>query len=125
MNKGARTFEDLRIWQEARNLVKTVYALTGPDSKARKDWGFRDQIQRASISIMNNIAEGFEKASPAEFAHMLAIAKGSCGEVRSMTYVAVDLEYISEIEAHEFQTKTIAISRGIAALIAHLRGKSK
>ena len=73
---SVKTFEDLRIWQEARGLVKEIYSTFGVSSPAEKDYGFRDQVQRASVWIMNNIAEGF--------ARFLIIAKGSCGEVRSL-----------------------------------------
>ena len=81
---SVKTFEDLRIWQEARGLVKEIYSIFGVSRPAEKDYSFRDQVQRASVSIMNNIAEGFERNSDAEFARFLIIAKGSCGEVRSL-----------------------------------------
>ena len=79
-----KNFEDLMIWQDARVLVGAVYALM----KESKDFGFKDQIQRASVSVMNNIAEGFERKSDSEFNRFLDIAKASCGEVRSMIYLA-------------------------------------
>jgi len=82
--KRVENFEDLRIWQDARALVKQVYS----DMCKIRDYGFRDQIQRAGISVMNNIAEGFERHSDIEFARFLDIAKGSAGEVRSMYYAA-------------------------------------
>ncbi len=73
-------FEDIRAWQNAKELTKTIYFAFSDT----KDFSFRDQIQRASVSIMNNIAEGFERQTNNEFKHFLFIAKGSCGEVRSM-----------------------------------------
>ena len=87
--KGARRFEELWVWQQARELVKEIYEdlRAGPGSK---DFGFRDQIQRAGISVMNNIAEGFERFTEIEFARFLDVARGSCGEVRSMYYAAED-----------------------------------
>lgn len=116
MSKAA-FFEDLRIWQEARELVKQIYT----DFKENKDYGFRDQIQRAGISIMNNIAEGFERNSDAEFARFLNIAKGSAGEVRSMFYSAEDLHYVSDQTAAERREAAKTISKGIGTLEAYLR----
>jgi four helix bundle protein len=118
---GAGRFEDLRIWQEARLLVREIYASFGNGSPAAKDWGFRDQIQRASISIMNNIAEGFERVTPSDFARMLDIAKGSAGEVRSLLYVAEDLAYLSADVAEERREAARSVSKGISALCIHLR----
>jgi len=114
------SFEDLRIWQEARVLVKEVYS----DFRDNRDFGFRDQIQRAAVSIMNNIAEGFERRSDADFARFLDIAKGSSGEVRSMYYTATDLDYVSDDTAKKRQTKATNISAGIGALTKHLRKKN-
>jgi four helix bundle protein len=90
----AKRFEDLWIWQEARKLVKDIYQdfRTGSGSK---DFGFRGQIQEAGVSIMSNIAEGFERHTDPEFARFLDIAKGSYGEVRSLYYTAEDLNYIA------------------------------
>lgn len=90
----SKHFEDLQIWQEARRIVGEVYKYTAE----LKDYGFNDQIQRAAISIMNNIAEGYESGSDPVFKRYLFIAKGSCGEVRSMLYLAQDLNYISTVE---------------------------
>jgi len=112
-----QSFEDLRIWQEARVLVKEVYT----DFKNCRDFGFHDQIQRAAVSIMNNIAEGFERRSDADFARFLDIAKGSCGEVRSMNYTATDLDYVSAETAEKQQERTRSIASGIGSLLKHLR----
>ena len=114
-------FEDLRIWQEARELVKLIYHSLGADSSGLKDWGFRNQIQTAVVSIMNNIAEGFERGSDKDFARFLDIAKASCGEVRSMLYLAEDLKYIDSMESNELRDKAVSISKGISALSKHLR----
>lgn len=116
MNKVA-CFEDLRIWQDARVLAKQMYS----DMKGNKDRGFRDQIQRAGISIMNNIAEGFERNSDAEFARYLDIAKGSAGEVRSMYYAAEDLGYVTKEIAQERREYVKGISKGIGKLEGYLR----
>lgn len=113
----AECFEDLRIWQEARQLVKQIYV----DLETVRDYGFRDQIQRAGISIMNNIAEGFERNSDADFARFLNIAKGSAGEVRSMFYSAEDLHYVSEQVAADRRAAAKTISKGIGTLETYLR----
>jgi len=112
-------FEDLRIWQEARELVKDIYL----DFKDCKDWGFKNQIQTAGISIMNNIAEGFERKSSKEFSRFLDISKGSCGEVRSMYYSAEDLQYISPEIAKNRRERAKHISGGISGLMNHLKSK--
>ena len=80
-----QNFEDLEIWKEARGLTQAIYRLTR-DSRFSKDFGLRDQIQRAAISIMSNIAEGFERGGNQEFIQFLYVAKGSCGEVRSQLH---------------------------------------
>ena len=108
------------MWQQARELVKEIYEdlRTGPGSK---DFGFRDQIQRAGISAMKNIAEGFERFTEIEFARFLDVARGSCGEVRSMYYPAEDLGYVSSDVADKRRSKARQISAGIASLASHLR----
>lgn len=86
-------FEDVVAWQEARKLVKRIYDITRK-GEFRKDFGLRDQIQRASVSSMNNIAEGFDCESNVEFARFLVIARRSTVEVQSLLYTALDIEYI-------------------------------
>ena len=88
-------FEDLIAWQEARKLVKMIYKMTSAGSLAR-DFGMRDQIQRASVSTMTNIAEGFDCESTPEFARFLGYARRSAVEVQSLLYAALDVEYIKE-----------------------------
>jgi len=110
-------FEDLLIWQDARKLAGKIY----DTFKNSKDYGFRDQIQRACISIMNNIAEGYERGSDAELIRFLFIAKASAGEVRSMLYLAGDLDYINKDIAEEFMNESKKISRGIANFIKYLK----
>ena len=90
-------FEDLVAWQKARTLTKSIYMATCKEIFA-KDFGLSGQIQRASVSIMSNIAEGFERSNPAEFHHFLVIAKASCAEVRSQLYVALDIGYLPQSE---------------------------
>jgi len=90
-------FEDIQAWQEARKLVKMIYSLTNKDLFS-KDFGMRDQIQRASVSVMANIAEGFDCESKVEFARFLGIARRSAVEVQSILYAALDTGYISQEE---------------------------
>jgi four helix bundle protein len=88
-------FEDLEAWQTARQLVNQIYDLSDAGSFA-KDFGLRDQMRRAAVSVMSNIAEGFESRTQTQFLHFLGIAKGSAGEVRAQLYVALDRRYISQ-----------------------------
>jgi four helix bundle protein len=90
-----KRFEDINAWQEARTLTQQVYAVTQTGAFA-KDFGLRDQIQRAAVSVMANIAEGFDCESKTEFAHYLGIARRSAVEVQSLLYTALDLSYIPE-----------------------------
>ncbi|MHB8845876.1 MAG: four helix bundle protein [Nitrospirota bacterium] len=90
-----KCFEDIICWQQARKLVSTIYDLTS-SVKFNKDFGLKDQIQRASVSVMSNIAEGFGRGGNKELVQYLFIAKGSLAEVRSLLYVAKDLSYINE-----------------------------
>ncbi len=117
----AETFEDLRIWQEARQLVREVYSCLHPGEPGYQDYGFRDQLRGAALSVMNNIAEGFERGTDQDFARFLNIAKGSCGEVRSMFYAAEDLDYVGSRRAERARSDARELARGIAALRAHLR----
>ena len=118
--KGARRFEELWVWQQARELVKEIYE-DFRSGLGSKDFGFRDQIQRAGVSVMNNIAEGFERFTEIEFARFLGVARGSCGEVRSMNYAAEDLGYVDSEVADTRRSKARQISAGIASLATHLR----
>jgi len=115
-----KTFEDLKVWQDAREFVKSIYELTS-SSKFAKDFGFKDQIQRAAISIMNNIAEGFERNNNKEFVIFLKYSKGSAGEIRSMLYVALDLDYIDESTFKKYYTSAINIITQISNFIKYLR----
>jgi len=116
-----RCFEDLRIWQDARILVKEIYSIT----KDLKDFGFKDQLQRAAISIMNNIAEGSDSGSNGLFIRYLQIAKGSCGEVKSMLYVCEDIKYLDSEQANELRIRVYNISAAIQKLIDYLKQTQK
>jgi four helix bundle protein len=88
-------FEDIEAWQRARQLAKAIYAITS-EGKLARDFGLRDQIQRAAVSVMSNIAEGFDRGGDVEFRRFLAIAKGSAGEVKAQLYVALDAGLIGQ-----------------------------
>ena len=119
---SARSFEDLWVWQQARLLVRQVYSDFADGMPGRGDFVFRDQIQKASISVMNNIAEGFERSSDTEFSRFLDIAKAPCGEVRSMYYAAEDLSYVGAKVAAERRACARQLAGGIVRLQNHLRG---
>jgi len=88
-------FEDLIAWQKARQLTKVIYEITNQGSFS-KDYGLKDQIRRAAVSVMSNIAEGFDREGNTEFHRFLVIAKASCAEVRSQLYVALDVGYLAQ-----------------------------
>ena len=109
-------FEDLICWQKSRDLATLTYQCF----KDNKDFGFKDQIQRAVISVPNNIAEGFERKSNKEFNQFLHISKGSCGEVRSMLHIASDLKYINQSKFDDLYFRSHEISKIISGLIKRL-----
>jgi four helix bundle protein len=113
----AEKFEDLEIWVEARRLNKMVYC----SLETCRDYSFRDQIRRAALSVMNNISEGFERRTAKDFAHFLDLAKGSAGEVRSMTYAAEDLKILGNEFASALRSNYETLSKRIAAFQKHLR----
>ena len=113
-------FEDIIAWQKSQDLVIDIYSVFG----LSKDFGFKDQITRASISISNNIAEGFDRSTDADFNRFLYIALGSCSEVRSMLYLAERLNYISENNRISYVSQTLEISKIIRGLIKSLAPKT-
>ena len=113
-------FEDLEAWQIARELANQIYKITKQESICR-DFGFVDQIRRAAISIMNNIAEGFERGSNKDFVRFLFIARGSAGEVRSLLYLGLDQGYLTNSEFSECRDLCIRSGQIIWALIKGLR----
>jgi four helix bundle protein len=115
-------FEDIKAWQGARVLVKDIYRATAEGAFAR-DFGVRDQIRRATVAIMSNVAEGFERGTEREFRQFLFIAKASAGEVRSLLYVALDLGYIDESMYATQSEQATQLSRQIAAFIKHLNAR--
>lgn len=115
-----KNFEDLEIWKDARALTRGIYQLTR-DSKFSKDFGLRDQIRRAAVSIMSNIAEGFERGGNQEFVQFLYVAKASCGEVRSHLYVAVDQAYLTPNGCDDASKSLRRLSIMISNLIDYLK----
>ena len=109
-------FEYIIAWQKAKDLTLKIYHIF----KNSRDFDFKDQIQRASVSIMNNIAEGFERRTNKEFLHFLYIAKGSCGEVRSMLHLSLELKYISQKEFVGLHSLTLEISKILSGFIKTL-----
>ena len=116
-------FEDLEAWQIARELTNQIYTITKKESICR-DFGFVDQIRRAAISIMNNIAEGFERGTNKDFAKYIFIARGSAGEVRSMLYVALYNEYLTGATFKQCHELSIRCSQLCWGLIKHLKKHS-
>lgn len=113
-------FEDLKVWQKAREVNLEIYKLSNKGSFS-KDFGLRDQIRRASVSILSNIAEGFERNGNKEFNQFLSIAKASAAEVRAQLYVAKDLEYISNDEFTEVVDGLIEVSKMLSGLMSYLK----
>ena len=117
------SFEDLQVWKDTRVLVSSIYKLTS-EGKFNKDFGLKEQIQRASVSIMNNISEGFERNNNKEYIRFLGYSKGSAGEVRSMLYVATDLGYISQASFNTLYQLAINIITQISNFIKYLKKNS-
>lgn len=116
-------FEGLAVWQLARILVKEIFTLTRTET-FRKYYSLTDLVQRASLSVMNNISEGFERQSNKEFVYFLKIAKGSCGEVRSILYVLINLDLISKVQFQHLHDQTISISKSLAGFITYLNNNT-
>ena len=118
-----KRFTDIAAWQKGRELVNEIYRLTGAGAFA-KDWGLKDQIQRAAVSICSNIAEGFERSGNKEFANFLWTAKGSTGEVASQLYHALDAHYISQEVFDDLQMRLSLISAILYKLIQSMKDSS-
>lgn len=117
------TFEDMEMWQKARELSKIVLDITSRGAFS-KDYRFRDQIRAASGSAMDNIAEGFEREGNKEFIKFLSYAKGSVGEVRSQTYRALDYAYINESEYQDLLERTKSLSKQLNGFMNYLKNSS-
>ena len=113
-------FEDLKVWKIARELTRKIYELTG-QGRFSRDYGLRDQIRRASVSVMSNISEGFESQTQSLFITYLGRAKASAGEVRSQLHVALDLDYISREQYHAAIQIAEECSRQLFGFIKYLK----
>jgi four helix bundle protein len=112
-------FEDIEAWQKARELTREIYRVTNQGAFA-KDFGLRDQIRRASVSIMSNIAEGFGRGGNREFIQFLSMAKGSVSEVQAQLYVAVDAGYITKDQFHQLYSLSPSTGNLIGGFIRYL-----
>jgi four helix bundle protein len=115
-----KSFEEINAWQRARDLTRRVYQISSEGLFAR-DYALRDQMRRACISTMSNIAEGYERSGTKEFVQFLSVAKGSVGEVRSQLYVALDQEYMSVATFEQLSGEAMEISRMLSGLMKYLR----
>jgi len=118
-------FEDLQAWQEARALVSEIYRAVRLSDSLKQDRRFRDQITSAAVSVMSNVAEGFSRRSDREFTQYLFIAKGSCAEVQSLLYVALDQEYINHTEFEALYAQAEKSAKLLSGLITYLLTSSK
>jgi len=112
-------FEELEIWKQARSLSLKIFRFTQREIFV-KEYKFKDQIKSSAGSVMDNVAEGFERSSRLEFVNFLGIAKGSCGEVRSQLYRAMDQKFITESEFNEVYIQYEGLSAGITAFMNYL-----
>ena len=115
-------FEDLAVWQKARELTRVVYEITRSDAFDR-DRDLRTQMRKAAVSIMSNLAEGYERRGDREFGHFVSIAKGSSGEVRSQLYVAKDQNYLDEVAFNDSRERAAEVARMLHGLGQRLRGE--
>jgi four helix bundle protein len=114
-------FEDIEAWKEARGLVKEIYC----SFNNIKDFSFKDQIQRAALSIMSNIAEGFDRGSNKEFIQYLIIARGSVSEVKSLTYAALDIGYIDRHTFMRYSDSCLKLTNLLNGFIRYLRNSNR
>ena len=117
---GINRFEDMKVWKSARALNREIYSLSGM-GKFSRDFGLRDQIRRASVSILSNIAEGFDGQSNPVFVRFLGSARASAAEVRAQLYSALDVGYITQLEFDKLHSQVIEVSRQLTGLIKYLR----
>jgi four helix bundle protein len=120
MSGKVEKFEDLIAWQKARKLTGRIYKTTNEGNFAR-DYGLKDQIRRAAVSTMSNIAEGFERNSAADFHRFLVMAKGSCAELRNQLYIAWDVAHIPMEEFDSLMRDAIEVGRIIGGLRASVQ----
>lgn len=116
------SFEELEIWQNARKITNTIYDLSDLEPFSR-DFGLKDQMRRAAVSIMSNISEGFESPTQKTFINYLGYVKASAGELRSQLYIAMDRKYISETDFKSLVAELRVCSRQIQSLIRYLNSQ--
>lgn len=116
----AKSFEELKVWQMSRDFCKDIFRITSYELFS-KEFRFRDQLRASSGSIMDNIAEGFERGGNKEFIQFLYIAKGSCGETRSQLYRSLDFGYITNEHFHFLKEKVMQIIQAISGFINYLK----
>ncbi len=116
----AKSFEELDVWKNGKKFTVLIYKVTNSKTFS-SDFSLRDQLRRASVSIISNIAEGFERNGNKEFIRFLKIAKGSAGEIRAQLYIAFELDYISNSEFKELYEEINLISKQLSSLITYLR----
>ncbi|MBA2526464.1 MAG: four helix bundle protein [Pyrinomonadaceae bacterium] len=124
MKKKIEKFEELIAWQKARKLTARIYRVTNEGSFA-KDYGLKDQVRRAAVSCMSNMAEGFERGSLAEFNPFLSISKGSCAELRTQLYIAFDVGYLEKQSFESMMTQAIGVGKIIGGLRAAVDRRRK
>ena len=117
-------FEDIIAWQKALELSDLIYEYSNKD-KFSKDFGLRDQMRRASISVVSNIAEGFEREGNNQFIYFLLVAKASAGELRAQLYIARNQKYISIEEFEQLNNKVLEVSKTVSGFISYLRTQKK
>jgi len=115
-----KKFEDIKAWQEARELLKSIYEITSKGNFS-KDWELKNQIRRSAVSVMSNIAEGFDRSSDKEFIQFLRIATGSCSELKSQLYAALDQKYIINELFSKIYQKATDVTKLINGFIRYLR----
>jgi four helix bundle protein len=120
---GIRRFEEIKAWQNAREMVREIYRACRETSLG-KDFGLRDQLCRAAVSGMTNIAEGFGRKTDKDFAHFLDMARGSCIEVQSLLYVALDAGYLAQADFARLYEMAEATVSMIGAFTSYVRGRS-
>ncbi len=119
-----RNFEDMPVWQDARKMVDLVYSVCTEDRKLSKDFGMRDQLQRAALSVMNNIAEGFDAPSNRVFARYLTYAIQSCSEIISMSYVLTDVFKLNS-DAEQIHVQAISLRKQVKGFRKYLQTTEK
>ena len=121
----AQSYEELEIWRSSRRLATRVYALAKEQNSLQRDWDLCRQMRRSAVSVVSNIAEGFDRGSNKEFLHFLYIAKGSVAELRTQLYLACDLGYVEADTINQLLREYQVLSRQIGRLIAYLKASAQ